>query len=186
MSFKASLCTRERGKDRRRKWLAFRSQRCAAWSAEKVWILARLADAATSHSGAFGSYVRSHLASTTVLAQLLQRHPTNPLLKKKNEFMPASWTPCRWKVLQHFLGVVLSGLSFTYSVTLERGLPVSFFPSLKLVCVRLMDKTVNLIHRLQRADQSQVLRDLPKKYDNPKAIGARVYSHLRRETDRQP
>ena len=63
-----------------------------------------------------------------------------------------------------------------YSVSLERGLPVSFNASQKLVCVRLLDKTVNLIRRLQRADQSEVLRVLPRFCDDPQANGAAVYS----------
>ena len=63
-----------------------------------------------------------------------------------------------------------------YSVSLERGLPLSFNASQKLLCVRLLDKTVNLIHRLQRADQSEVLRVLPRWCDDPKANGAIVYS----------
>ena len=94
-----------------------------------------------------------------------------PLLKN-SEFKPASWTPCRWKVLPHFVGVVGTQLD----VFGEPRLPVSFNASPKLVCVRLIDKTVNLIHCLQRADLSEVLRGLHRWYDHPTANGATVHS----------
>ena len=83
VSLKASLCTRKRGRDRRRKWSVFRSQRYADWPADKVWILGRLADAATSHSCTFGSNVRSFLATTTVLVGRCRDILTTPLLKKQ-------------------------------------------------------------------------------------------------------
>ena len=53
---------------------------------------------------------------------------------------------------------------------------MSFNASQKLVCVRLLVKTVNLIHRLQRADKSGVLWGLLRWYDDPKGNGATVYS----------
>ena len=184
-SLRASRCTRNRGRDRRRKWLAFRSQKHADYPVDKVWILGRLADAAMSHSGAMGSYVRSYLATTTVLVGRCRDILPMPLLKS-NEFKPTGWTSYRWKVLQQFVGVVLSGLSFMYSVNLERGLPVSFNASQKVVCVRLIDKTVNLIHRLQGADESEVLRGPPRWYDDPNGKWCHSVPDLRCETDRLP
>ena len=157
----------------------------ADYPIDKVWILGRLADAATSHSGALGSYVRSYLATTTVLVGRCGDILPVPLLKS-NEFKPTGWTHYRWKVLQQFVGVVLSGLSFIYSVNLERGLPVSFNASQKVVCVRLIDKTVNLIHRLQGADESEVLRGLPRWYDDPTAKWCHSVPDLRCETDDSP
>ena len=68
----------ERGRARRRKWLAVRSQSYAECPTNKVWILGRLADAATSHSGAFCLYVRSYCACRT-----LQRHSTNSLVTEQ-------------------------------------------------------------------------------------------------------
>ena len=143
---------------RRVEWLKWREDRHASLPDDKVWLLHRLAAAATTKTGSFGSFVRSFCPGRASRRQ----RDCFPLRCVANvEFKPSDMSTLRWSPLRDFVNVVVNSLNWLYGAKRSDTAPRERTLNQRHILTRIVNRAVDSLRGLQDVRAGSWERFLP-------------------------